>query len=126
MGIEPTEIAVGMGVVTGLSCRSYDHDGVAVVAASGEIDLATASSFRTALIDAVADRAGDLVVDLSDVTFMDSTGLGALVSARRRLALRGASLRLVGPAGGVRRILDIAKVEHVFPIHDSVDSAAQL
>jgi anti-sigma B factor antagonist len=126
MGNEPTHIAPApahLRAVGPLSCRSYVQDGVTVVAVSGEIDLATASEFRSVLVDAVAGGQGDLVVDLSEVTFMDSTGLGAMVSARRRLTLRGASMRLVSPAGGVRRILDVTKLDQVIPIHDTVDAA---
>jgi anti-sigma B factor antagonist len=57
-----------------------------VVTASGEIDLSTAPLLRQRLLEVVADHVTHLVVDLSRVPFIDSTGLGVLVGAHRRLA----------------------------------------
>jgi anti-sigma B factor antagonist len=69
--------------------------GAACVAVAGEIDVETAPRLRDALVEAVADGE-QVVVELSSVTFMDSTGLAALVVARRVAEARGVRLRLRG------------------------------
>jgi anti-sigma B factor antagonist len=121
---EPTDAPPQIRSTCGLlTCRQYPHNGCTVVAAVGEIDLATAPTFRKALVDAVTAESPQLVIDLTAVTFMDSTGLAALVSARRRADERGGSVQLVGAANGVRRILDLTGLDRLFVIHDSVDAA---
>ncbi|HSD80935.1 MAG TPA: STAS domain-containing protein [Solirubrobacteraceae bacterium] len=78
-----------------------------VVTIAGEVDLAVEEPLRDAL-----DRACDagtqvVVVDLTATTFMDSTALGALVDAHRRLEARGGRMRVVAPQGAVRRVLEL-------------------
>lgn len=106
-----------------LTCRCYPYNGCTVVAVAGEIDLATAASFQEALGEAIAAEPAGIVVDLSAVTFMDSTGMGALVRARRRADEHGRSVALVGATAGVRRILDLTGLDRVFVLHESLDDA---
>jgi anti-anti-sigma factor len=79
--------------------------GVHIVALHGELDVVSADG----LADALVEEAGStLVVDLSDLTFIDSTGIGALVTARNRILADGqGQLVLSRPGGIVRRALEI-------------------
>ena len=80
--------------------------GTHVVAPSGEIDALTAPQLGRKLL-AIAEEGNDVVVDLSRVTFMDSTGIGVLLNAVRRLTSRRAELALVCPTERVLRPFEI-------------------
>jgi anti-sigma B factor antagonist len=88
-----------------------------VVLAHGQIDLYSAPTFKSALVGAIEDGANELVVDLSDVDFMDSTGLGVLVGIRKRLSALGGALAIVSPAQ-IRRIFEIAGLATRFDIYE--------
>jgi anti-anti-sigma factor len=76
---------------------------VTVVTARGELDLAVNDALR----DVLGPLDGRVVVDLRDVTFMDSSSIGVLVGAARRLKTSGGELRLRSPAETPRRVLEI-------------------
>jgi anti-sigma B factor antagonist len=94
-----------------------------VLAVGGEVDLATAAQLRARLTDLVDDGAGSVVVDLTPVAFMDSTGLEALLAGRRRARARGRSIRLVCPEGRVLRVLRLTGIARCFPIYGSLAEA---
>ena len=91
-------------VVTSLDVERSSADGCELIAVEGEIDVATSPRLIAALNGAVTDSAMSLVVDLSRVGFMDSTGLALLVRVQRRLRRRSRGFAVVCPAGPVRRI----------------------
>lgn len=94
-----------------------------VVAPQGEIDLSTNDTFRKAIDEAFLNGPVDLVIDLNAVTFIDSTGLGALIGARRRAhAFRG-SLLLVCDTHVVLRVMQITGLDRVFTIVPTLDEA---
>ena len=77
---------------------------------------------REERVSAAARSPERLVVELSGVTFIDSTGLGVLIEARTRLANRKAFL-LVAPGLETRRALEISGLDRHFAVHDSLDEA---
>ena len=90
---------------------AVDHSasgGCAFLAVRGEIDIATAPRLITALNDAVTDGDGDvpLVVDLTEVAFMDSTGLALLIDTQRRLASRERGFAVICPPGPLLRVFE--------------------
>jgi anti-sigma B factor antagonist len=93
-----------------------------VVKLGGELDLYNAPTVRNALADACANGAERVVVDLSEVEFIDSTGLGVLIEARTRLKNRRAFL-LAAPGLETRRALEISGLDRHFALHDSVSEA---
>jgi len=87
-----------------------------VLAMTGAIDMATGKAFRDALDDAI-EHAQDVIVDLSAVTFMDSTGLNALVRCARQTRQRSAgTVRIRSPRPVVRRLLDVTGADRVIPV----------
>jgi anti-sigma B factor antagonist len=94
-----------------------------VVRARGEIDLATSPRLRSALVDAVGVEPRDLVIDLSSVDLIDSTGLGVLLGALRRARQGGARLVLSGLSGQVREVFALTGLDANFDIAGSVADA---
>jgi anti-sigma B factor antagonist len=90
----------------------------AVLAVAGEVDIATAAELRTA-IEAAATRAFEIWLDLSDTTFMDSSGLHAMSEACDELAHANRRLALVCPEGPVLRVLRLTGLDQLFEIHPS-------
>jgi len=88
----------------------------------GSFDIATAPSVRAAIADA-SDGKHDVVVDCSELEFLDSTGLGALIGAHRRATENGGSLRLVVSAGPILRLLNITGLIRVLGVYHSLDDA---
>jgi len=87
---------------------------VLVLSLAGELDLADAAALREALRDAVERSPKRLVVDLTEVTFVDSTVLGALVEARSKLG--GDAFALAAPGLEVRRALEVSGLDRHFTI----------
>ena len=105
-----------------LSVSTRGENAVPVVEVSGEVDVYAAPELRDRLTEILADGRS-VVVDLTDVGFLDSTGLGALVSARTSAAERGASLPLVCTHERILKLFTITGLDGVFAIHATVDEA---
>lgn len=94
-----------------------------VVSVSGEVDLATAEPLREALVAAEAQPATGMVIDLQQVGFLDSTGIGELVGVHRRLRKSDRPLALVVPEGPIRKILAITGMDSVLDLHENEGAA---
>jgi anti-anti-sigma factor len=103
-----------------LSTRPLDDDR-ALVSVGGEVDLDTASQLGEHALEAIRDVSSHLVLDLSGVTFMDSTGLKVLLSIQRRVDLAAGSLAVVGTTRSVRRILTLTGLDQTFALYDTLD-----
>lgn len=110
--------------VNGFSVEARTEGAVTVVAVGGELDLHTAPELASALESAQA-ASGALVVDCTEVGFMDSTGLSVFVAAHQRAREAGASLGVVVAEPAVRKVFAITGIDAVIPIHDRLDSALQ-
>ena len=93
-----------------------------VIKLGGELDLYNAPQMREALFGACEDTPQRIVVDLSEVEFIDSTALGVLIEARSRLNNRRAFL-LAAPGLETRRALEISGLDRHFGVHNSVSEA---
>ena len=97
------------------------RDGAVVVRLGGEIDLYNADDVRKALVDAIDAGTARIVVDLSEVEFVDSTALGVLLEARSKIGRDG--LLLAAPQAETRRALQVSGLDRHLAVHDSVDGA---
>ncbi|MFG2956166.1 STAS domain-containing protein [Streptomyces sp. NPDC048291] len=101
----------------------------AVLGVSGELDLVTSPALRQRVHDVVAEGHHSLVLDLSDVFFCDSSGVGVLIAARRLIRSCRGRLRLILPAHGasdgshVNRVLGALGVRRLFDVYADIDSA---
>ncbi len=99
-----------------------EGDSVTVVTIHGEIDAHTADQVRSA-VDAAISPGTQLVVDLSRVTFMDSTGLGVFVTALKHLRENEGSLDLIITSPRVMKVFELTGLDVVIPIHEDREAA---
>jgi len=100
------------------------ENGRVVVSLAGELDLYNAHVVRDALLEAAAESPERLVVDLSDVRFIDSTALGVLIETRTKMTNRRAFL-LAAPGLETRRALQISGLDRHFSVHETLGEALQ-
>ena len=94
------------------------RDNALTIALSGEIDHHGAREMMSQLDDAIATRLpAHLVLDMSGITFMDSSGIAVLLRARRQLEHIGGTLRVTGIPAQARRVLDAAGIGRLIPLN---------
>ena len=109
--------------MTPLEVERSRSDGYELLTVEGELDIATASRMIAALNEVLADIEVPLVVDLSNVVFMDSTGLALLMNARRRAMRNGQGFAIVCPVGPISRLFEIADMVERLRVRPDRDSA---
>jgi anti-sigma B factor antagonist len=107
-----------------LAVERTSRDGVDVLFVEGEIDVASAPRLIAALNAAVAEAARSVIIDLTSVGFMDSTGLALLINAHRRLAVRRKGFAVVCPAGPLRRVFEITDMIETLRVCPDRETAA--
>lgn len=106
--LEPTGTAIGTAIVA---------------RPRGVVDVGTSAVLRDTLLAALTASPRMLVVDLTDVTLLDSTGLGALVAVDRRATLMGCLFRLSAPTYIVARVLDVTGMDRVWKVYPTTTEA---
>jgi len=96
---------------------------VPVIDLRGEVDVYTAPKFKTAMIDLIDQGSYNVIVNLSNVQYMDSAGLGALVSGLKRVREHNGTINLVSPTVPVQRVLDITRLSKILNIYSSEQQA---
>lgn len=98
-------------------------DGIPLFHPYGEIDLYTVPEFENAISGALADVTKVIVVDLTDISYLDSSGLSALIVAYKKLAAQGGDLYVIAPKEppAVRRVLEITRVDTFIRVRPSMD-----
>jgi anti-sigma B factor antagonist len=99
-----------------------EQDGRLIVALDGEVDLSRAPETRRLLLDCVA-RGQEILVDLSGVTYIDSSGIASLVEALQEAGKKGIGLGLVAVSDDARKVFELARLDKVFTIHSDLDTA---
>lgn len=97
--------------------------GRVVVRVRGSVDLFAAPELKRRLIDAVNRGAQEIILDLSATEFLDSTGLGALLTAYKRLNGRGGRLVVVPGSPSIARVFEITGLDSIFEFADSREAA---
>jgi anti-sigma B factor antagonist len=86
---------------------------------SGEMDLRAATDLREALLKALADGEGTVLLDLENLSFIDSTIISVLIMARKRADTSNGEVRLRNVPGRIQRILVITGIDSLFPVDDA-------
>jgi anti-sigma B factor antagonist len=94
-----------------------------VLAVTGELELGTAPRLRQAVVSLVGEGRADIVLDLAGVDFIDSIGLGVIVSALKRVRSRDGQLLVAGAVPRVRSLFELTRLDEIIELHDSVDAA---
>jgi len=102
-----------------------EQAGWAVARLEGEVDLSHSPALRKLLMDWTLDRR-DIMIDLAEVSYIDSSGLAALVEAYQGARDSGAFFVLVAASRPVLRVLTLARLDRVFRLADSVEAALAL
>jgi anti-sigma B factor antagonist len=107
-----------------LELSERTHDGHVVVELRGDLDISTASDARERLLAILAGQAASaLILDLSGLDFLDSTGVSVLVAIEQRAGVRGRKLFLAAPQKIVARVLRITSLDKHFRIYPTVEEA---
>ncbi len=108
-----------------LTIRPRREGGAAVVALEGEVTVFTSPALRERLRSVLEDGPRRIVMDLSGVGYVDSSGVATLVEALREIRGLGGEMVLAGVAERVRGVLEIARLDTVFPTAETVEEALE-
>lgn len=102
--------------------RQADN-GVTVVAPTGRLDVAGAPTLKEAISEVVKSGPPRIVIDMGGVSFVDSTGLGSVISALKQIRGSQGELRLAAPNQQARVVLELTTLDRVFPYYATVEEA---
>jgi len=102
---------------------STRDDGIAVVAPRGRLNMVSARQLKETLSDLVAGGTARIVVDLGETTFLDSSGLGALIGGLKAARQAGGDLRVARPTPAVVSVFELTNLDRVLRARDSVETA---
>ncbi|MCE2512554.1 MAG: STAS domain-containing protein [Acidimicrobiia bacterium] len=108
-----------------VTIRRHENPPWTVLRVGGDLDVVGAPDLRQAVVAAVASGSRLLVLDLSELDFVDSFGIGAVVGVLKRLRQRGGDLALVCPSPRIRRVFEICDLDRILALHDSIDGVAE-
>lgn len=106
-----------------VTVTTSQQDGVLVLSFGGDIDVASAVTVRDALDRVIAAGHHRIALDLSEVRFLDSTGLGVMVGRLKAVRDLGGDMHLVSTSARIARVLSITSLDEVFTIHETVPDA---
>jgi anti-anti-sigma factor len=118
--------AVTSGPDQALRISTTAHGGrVFVVSLSGDLDLATAGDLMPALTGLLGHDAISVIVDVSQLEFIDSSGLNALAVGSRMIKANGGSISVAAPSDHIARIFEVVRLAEYVDVEESVDEAVR-
>jgi anti-sigma B factor antagonist len=112
-----------MSAASNLSVHERVLDDTCLIGMSGDFDLFTAPDVRTRLDGLIDDGPRNIIVDLTAVRFMDSSGLAVLLDSWRSFGARQRTFRVVCPPGAVRTTLEITGLDETLPLYATREDA---
>ncbi len=103
-----------------------EYHGVPLVRVAGEIDGSSVIEFRRTVMGAGAQRGNAVVIELSEVRYLESAAIGVLIEAHGVSKARGVRMVVVCPAIEIARILRLSGLHHIVPVFEDVDSAVEI
>jgi anti-sigma B factor antagonist len=99
------------------------EDGATVIRPIGHLDMLAAADFKALVASVVQSEPAVVVVDLSEVEFVDSSGLGAIISGLRTSREAGSDFRIAGPRAQVRTVLELTSIDRILPPYVNLKAA---
>jgi len=106
-----------------ISSRVRETEGLPVIDVSGEVDIYTTPQFKEAVTEILQQGHIHIIINLTDVSYMDSSGFGTLLSATKRLRPQNGGIFLVGCNEAVSRMLDITRLNTIFTVVHTEEEA---
>jgi anti-sigma B factor antagonist len=100
-------------------------EGTIVLMVTGELTFEHSPGFHRTLVEVYDQKPPHIIIDFSDLTYIDSSGVGTLVDILRKTKAQQIKFSLVGLRQTVRSVFEITKLDRVFPIYDGLDEACQ-
>jgi anti-sigma B factor antagonist len=113
----------GMHMETSMKVLRRDHDELVIFDLDGDFDSISAGKVKEELRDAIVESEPGVLINLENVPYIDSAGLGTLVSALKSARERGGNVWLAGLTPQVKMVVELTRLHFVFEIFDSVDNA---
>ena len=104
----------------GTKYNTREEGGYAIVELAGEVDLSCSPDARKQILDCLGNN--DLLVDLSQVTYIDSSGVASLVEGYQTAKKKSRKFGLIGVSDAAMNVLQLARLDKVFPIHASLEA----
>ncbi len=98
-------------------------NGVMIVSVDGQLIVANRNELKEKVLEALESNESKFVLDFSSTDYIDSSGLGVLVSVSKKIRVTGGDLRLAGLNEDLRRLLELTKLDKLFKICDTTDEA---
>ena len=108
----------------GTKYSTREEQGYAILELAGEVDLSCSPDARKQILECLNEKK-DLLVDLSQVTYIDSSGVASLVEGYQTAKKKSLKFGLVGVSSAAMNVLQLARLDKVFPIHASVEERVQ-
>ena len=104
-----------------VSIRDDNH--IKIVAVTGEVDPYSSPKLRTELLETTKEKHKAILVDLHQVSYMDSSGIATLVEALQQVRKYGGKLKIANLQGAVREVFELSRLDKVFDIYSSLEEA---
>jgi anti-sigma B factor antagonist len=101
------------------------QDNSPVIGLEGEVDVYTAPQLKQTMIDLLEQGARRIIVDLTNVEYLDSTALGVLIGGLKRLREADGNLVLICPSARIKRVFEITGLDKIFEMYNCEDEAAR-
>jgi len=104
-----------------LATATKEVDGYTILVLNGEVDVYTAPQFREAIDKVLTQGQLHLILEMSGISYIDSSGFGILLSAIKRIRPKGGTVNLIACNAAIDRVLRITKLNTVFNVVDTLD-----
>jgi len=106
-----------------MEIKKTEENGIVILTLDGEVDLYNAPSLKEEIKKCIDERKYNVVIDFEKVTYIDSSGIGALISSMSNLKKYQGALKITNITGSVKKVFELTKLTSFFEIYNSVNEA---
>ncbi len=101
----------------------HEKENYTIASLEGELDIESSGNFKDEAENKISNGYANMIVDLSKVAYVDSSGLGSLIALQKDARLNGGGLAIVGASEQIRRTMEITQLDKLFEFYDTVEEA---